>query len=350
MFSGNFVYMEELPPEAVKIGAGVAKVLYRTLGNAATAAIKNLVIRPLERLDAKKQTQSEVDLRIIEAIGDNELDAVESMDPQSRAEIIEESASYRSRWKQRNLTNSVVRALSQLSEDTIQNQSETVPDEFMDAFNSIAENKSTEDVQALFARILAGEIEKPGSFSTRALHVADQLDKSTAKLFQRFCSMAFVRERLLVIDRGRPVWVQGEMPVDKMVCSLGGGATNNSLEKHGLNFVSLSRLVEYGLVIPVIDMQRTYGNSVRDGAGILSTLRPIHFPIRYQGQYWTLRMFEGSKKAFGDDFKLSGVGFSAIGHELSTVVDPIDTPEYTKALIEFFRSQELQMLPINMPS
>ena len=88
-------------------------------------------------------------------------------------------------------------------------------------------------------------------------------------------------------------------------------------------------------------MRKTYNHSIGEVA------KDSLFPVQYQGRYWTLRKIEGSKKTF-DDFKIHGVGFSAIGHELFTVVDRIETLEYTDKLKKFFHSQGLQMLELTI--
>ena len=145
--------------------------------------------------------------------------------------------------------------------ETREKQQDPVSDEFLDTFEPIAENQRTEEMQALFARILAGEIQKPGSFSKRSLRMAEQLDRPTAELFQRLCSMALVRERFLVTSGGVTLLVAAsQLSYSKIVCSLHGFATSNTLEEFGLDFTRLNRLAEYGLIIPSINMQQLFAS------------------------------------------------------------------------------------------
>ncbi len=51
-----------------------------------------------------------------------------------------------------------------------------------------AGNISDEDIQKLWAKVLAGELEKPGSFSLRTLDVLRSLSKSEAEIFQKLAS------------------------------------------------------------------------------------------------------------------------------------------------------------------
>ena len=150
--------MVDIPPG---VGVGFAKVLLRTLGRPAAAVLDNLITGPLERRDAEKRAQSEVALRVINVVGDKIVNAVGHLTPQQLAQLTE-SASHRNILKQSNLNKVVQLALEQLPKETVQEQSETVSDEFLDTFEPIAENKSTEYMQALFARILSGENSESG--------------------------------------------------------------------------------------------------------------------------------------------------------------------------------------------
>lgn len=49
---------------------------------------------------------------------------------------------------------------------------------------------SQEEMQSLWARLLAGEVAAPGSFSLRTLQVLAMLSSAEAKLFDAFCSLA----------------------------------------------------------------------------------------------------------------------------------------------------------------
>lgn len=60
------------------------------------------------------------------------------------------------------------------------------PDEdWMNSFIRFAEDASSERLQDLFARILAGQVVRPGSFSVATLRALSELDKSTAEDFTK---------------------------------------------------------------------------------------------------------------------------------------------------------------------
>ena len=327
--------MNDLLPN---IGVGVAKILFRALGRSATSAVDKLITGPLERSDAKRRAQSEIDLRIIAAVGDKMVGAVEELSPQELAQLTD-SSSRRSVLKQLNHNRVVQLALDRLTPETTEKQQEPISDELLDSFEPIAENQSTEEMQALFARILAGEIQKPGSFSKRSLRMAEQLDRPTAELFQRLCSMALVRERFLVISGGVTLLVAAsQLSYSKIVCSLHGLATRNTLEEFGLDFTRLNRLAEYGLIIPSINMQQVFDDSIVNG-----DRGTVERPIYHQGRNWALREIEGFKRK-PNVFKIQGVGFSTVGHELCNVAEQVPTPDYDGKLIDYLRMQGFRMV------
>jgi hypothetical protein len=71
------------------------------------------------------------------------------------------------------------------AEDTTSGQDPSAPDaDWIDKFTRFAEDASSERLQDLFARILAGEVRRPGSYSLSTLRVVSELDKSLAEDFQ----------------------------------------------------------------------------------------------------------------------------------------------------------------------
>jgi hypothetical protein len=60
-----------------------------------------------------------------------------------------------------------------------------VEEDWLNTFGRLAEEKSSEELQALFGRILAGEIRKPGSFSLRTLQFIANLSKADAEAITR---------------------------------------------------------------------------------------------------------------------------------------------------------------------
>ena len=67
-----------------------------------------------------------------------------------------------------------------------------ISDDWLNQFREYACQKSSEEAQDLFSKVLAGEIRKPGSFSLRALTTLSDMDQNVAMIFKAFCSLCLV--------------------------------------------------------------------------------------------------------------------------------------------------------------
>ena len=191
-------------------------------------------------------------------------------------------------------------------------------------FNDI-QDVSSEKFQLLWAKVLAGEVERPGSTSIRTLSILKNIGQATADLFRKFCSACVV------------------LKDDARVPSLGGDAASNALQKYGLGFGSLNVLNEYGLIIS------DYGSWVECGAyiGVGSERSVVRIPFSFQGRYWVLS--PEPERAVNQGFKLHGVVLTQSGRELSRIVDLVPMDEYAQALMEFFKKKNLQMTEVDSP-
>lgn len=64
-----------------------------------------------------------------------------------------------------------------------------VEEDFMNAFERAAEDASSEELQALFAKLLAGECRNPGTYSKAALNFMNILDKSLAEEIESWSAL-----------------------------------------------------------------------------------------------------------------------------------------------------------------
>lgn len=88
---------------------------------------------------------------------------------------------------QSNLETIISKALSYCSADQM---AEKADQDWFHSFTQLAGNISNDTMQGLWAKILAGEIAKPGSFSIKTLKVFRDMNIHDAKLFARLCSIA----------------------------------------------------------------------------------------------------------------------------------------------------------------
>jgi Protein of unknown function (DUF2806) len=90
-----------------------------------------------------------------------------------------------------------VKALEILrTEDAPETSPPDVDLDWLNVFERYAENASSERLQELWGRILAGEIRKPKSFSLKTLRFVSELDQKIATTFER-CSSAILGRRFI---------------------------------------------------------------------------------------------------------------------------------------------------------
>lgn len=90
---------------------------------------------------------------------------------------------------------------------------EAIDKDWLTMFWNCAENKSNEDMQSLFGRILSQECFSPGIVSPYALHVISVLDFHGAKAFERLCNISLQFEddtRAFIMEAPGDVWDQPE--------------------------------------------------------------------------------------------------------------------------------------------
>ncbi len=210
-------------------------------------------------------------------------------------------------------------------------EEKTISDDFLNSFEEEARQKSTEDMQLLFGRILAGEIRKPGTYSTRTVKILGQLDQDAAKLFRQVCSICVTIE----IPIGGAV-------SDIRVPSLSSQPEPNMLRKYGLGFSRFNMLHEYGLIIP------EYNSVFHYNLCVVNQDPPAATAFLHQGRYWVLVPLPGWNK--DQDIKVLGVAFSRTGRELFPIVDLKPMERYTEDLKKFFAQHNLQMAEIPTPN
>ena len=197
-----------------------------------------------------------------------------------------------------------------------------ISEDWLNAFESEAAQMSSQQMQRLFGKILAGEIRRPSSYSIKTIKLMAQLDNSAAALFSLLCSSS--------ISQRVP---NSNIIFDARVVSM-GNAGANSLQAYGLGFGSLNILQEYGLIISDYNSWRDYRMSVVQGATIM-------LPLTYQKEQWAL--VPKVAPPMHQEFKVTGVALSRAGRELLSIVDIEPNGEYTVALVNFFDRQGMTM-------
>jgi len=185
-----------------------AKVLIEKVSEAVGGAFKPYQI--------KRVAKAEAEAEIIKANAQIEISEL-----QQRAlnRFLHEEAT-----KQENIENITKKAIPQLGEGA--NPGEIEKDWLVDFFDK-SRIVSDEEMQSLWSSILAGEANKPGTYSKRTLHLMASLDKGDALLFTKLCGFAW--------NIGTPV-------------PLVFDSQNEIYTKNGITFSALKHLDAIGLI------------------------------------------------------------------------------------------------------
>ena len=215
--------------------------------------------------------------------------------------------------RQVNIESVVRKAAMQLGDKSVP---DSEPDHDWTArfFNDV-QDVSSEEMQSLWAKVLAGEVERTGNTSIRTLSILKNIDQATSHFFRNLCSACV----FLIPD--------GKTLIDARVPSLGGNAGSNSLRAYGLNFGNLNVLNEHGLIISDYNSWFDYRLAIQ----------PTHIPFSFQNQNWILiptDQYDSSK-----EFKLSGVSLTKSGRELSRIIDLQPMDDFEKDLKNYFQKQ-----------
>ena len=248
------------------------------------------------------------------------------------AETVRQRIQFQEEKRHRNIGSVVGQTAELLGDKDVTDQE---PDHDWTArFFNYIQDVSSEAMQFLWAKILAGEIERPGSVSIRSLSILRNLDQAGAKLFSTLCSccIAFVPDGLHMVDARVP--------------SLGRNAGENSLQEFGLPFGNLNILNEHGLIIS--DYNSWYDFKLCIGVPTADSEQRnviVRIPFGFQNRYWVL--VPSAQRTIGAEQRVTGVALTQVGKELSRIVECEPLAEYHQALADFFVSQNLVMTEVN---
>jgi len=94
---------------------------------------------------------------------------------------------YKEYRKQLNLEKVIEHGLNNVEENVSEEQ---VDDDWISKLTNYAESASTEKMQKLWGKVLAGEVTTPGSFSLKSLDILKNMTQQEADAFQSACSIA----------------------------------------------------------------------------------------------------------------------------------------------------------------
>lgn len=201
--------------------------------------------------------------------------------------------------KSRNKVQIAQLAAEEINDLQTQAQEASPPNEdWMNVFTRLAEDASSEDVQQLFARILAGEIVRPGSYSRATLRALSELDKPVADDFTQMWSRSVGRE----VDY-TPEFHGGEW------------------------YVRWKILAECGLMLAQKSAVSIPSDASIQGGGVWA-------PIKHGGYTLTLPFSKGDRPLW------EHIPFTRVGRELGSI---LPTPNYRENIENVGRSLAAQL-------
>ena len=186
-------------------------------------------------------------------------------------------------------------------------------DEFMHRWVNDACNESDETLQEMWARVLVGEMARPGSISRHTHSVVRELTPDVAEKFRTLCSYA-----ICSMDGKRPIVVA------TLTTSTILGERGDSLKEHGLDYGAFIELADYRLVslplegsyrIPVGESKEGFSFLLGDELCILG-IPPI-----------------GDTSL--DSVAIPSIHFSSAGRDLFPVVERFAPTKYAEALEDY---------------
>lgn len=215
-------------------------------------------------------------------------------------ERVQNRIEFQEQKKQKNIENITQKAAQNLeSEQTV--SEEPVDDDWTTRFFDYAEDISNEEMQELWARILAGEVKKPNSYSLRTLELLRNLTKDEAQVFSKAANYVLSSHNSPFIFKGKK---------------------EEFLADFGLTFEDRLLLTEIGILQPESNISRRLPQNKEDSLIIFES-----------GQY----LIKVNKKAETPEYRIPIFRFSKIGIELLELITPTPNEGYLK---EFTKSLE----------
>jgi hypothetical protein len=153
--------------------------------------------------------------------------------------------------KQVNIESITAKSIGDLEDDA---KPEEMEDDWISNFFDKCKLISDEEMQSLWGRVLAGEANKPGTYSKRTINFISSIDKSDAMLFSNFCSFCWFSGSVmpLVYDLNHEIYSTNKINY----------MTLKHLEDIGLiSLADLTQFITQGL--PQLIVAAYYGTLVR---------------------------------------------------------------------------------------
>jgi hypothetical protein len=209
---------------------------------------------------------------------------------------------YQELKKEGNINNTLNFTLKELESDT-EVSDEKVDEDWINRFFNTIENISNEQLQQLWAKILAGEIKQPNSYSLRTLDLLKNLSFKEAELFSKIGQLAINHNKKIYF-----IIADDSMLLDKFNISF-----NDILQLKNLALIHPNKLqITFGEVQKVTNSHLIYAQNV------IKIVRSETAPLI------TIPIYD----------------FTTIGKELLSLVNIEDNQEYLNQIITKLNTSE----------
>jgi uncharacterized repeat protein (TIGR03899 family) len=224
---------------------------------------------------------------------------LESKTSEERATL---RSDYQERKRQNNIENVTSAAAIELaSSDDV--PTEEIDEDWVTRFFDSAQDVSSEQMQEIWGKILAGEIKKPGQYSLKTLDFLKNLTKSDASQIEKVCKLALRYHQMSLIGTNDKKWLE---------------------EKRSIVAGDHFSLGELGLLYPTDLRVRLFRSPEIEEHHLL------------HGSF-ILVLNRGEIKS---EVSLPMWKFTSIGAELLTLLPSSDDLEYLRIIGKFFVSQQ----------
>lgn len=194
---------------------------------------------------------------------------------------------------------------------------------------------SSDEMRTIWARILAGQVEKPGSTSLHTLDVLRNLDRRVANIFEAFCSICIytTTDGTDVLSATVPLQIRRRLKV----IGLGNYRHHN---------YHLRLLNEYGLITDDHYDSSGYYPLVPTYSGPSKCPQQAWIFLEFQGRHWVLQPVES--EVTERDVQLSGAAMTLAGRELSRAVKNETDWECIQELADLFAKRGVIMSEVSV--
>lgn len=350
--------MEKKDDMLVPLPEGIEKNLVKAAWKL-SAGLLNIPLQAIERHLTEKKSQSDARIVVNQTLAQR---ISEQIDVPEEYVTLAVAKSFGNIVQEQLNLDSILEKTQQHLQNTPQDDPHTdsnigeISDDWLNRFRESACQKSSEEAQELFSKVLAGEIRKPGSFSLKALTTLADMDQNVALYFKVFCSMCLVnlndpkiyhitqsKNHFKIKDARIPILSgsTNELLITSTASDKSSEGTKKSLSKasdvsksiyniFGLSFSSLQLLSEYGLIA-----ESFHSNHIEYS----------HF--WYNNEIWGFLPLNTNMPHSSNDFQnilISGYALTSVGKELFHITTRNAHPQYWELLTDYLR----QLYSVNL--